>query len=179
MFGLVTNRLDIVNEVILRESHEAIKFTIGLAGIMAFWMGIMNIAKESGLMRYLGRVLSPIIRILFPEIPKGHPAISSITMNIIANMFGAGNSATAFGIKAMEDMNTLNRYKDRATNAMCMFLIINMSSVQLLPLTVLKIRAQEGASNPTDIIGTSLIATSISTIVAIIITKIVQIKERI
>ncbi|WP_066503982.1 nucleoside recognition domain-containing protein [Abyssisolibacter fermentans] len=172
--ALATGNINCINEVILNDTQEAVKFAISLTGIMAMWLGVMNIAKKSGLIDSLCKLLKPITKFLFPDIPNNHPAISLIIMNMITNMFGAGNSATALGIKAMEEMNKLNPYKKRATNAMCMFLVINMSSIQLVPLTVLKIRADAGATNPTEIISTALIATTASTLIGIISVKIME-----
>lgn len=174
LVALFSGNLDIINTVLIEDAEEAVMFAIGLIGIMAVWLGLMNIAEKSGLIKSLSKIATPMTRFLFPEIPKDHPAMSAIIMNMITNMFGAGNSATAIGIKAMEEMNTLNRDKDKATNAMCMFLVINMSSIQLVPLTVIKIRADAGSTNPTEIIGTTLIATAISTLVAVIYVKIMQ-----
>lgn len=172
--AIFTGNIDGINNAVIEDTQEAVMFAIGLTGIMAIWLGLMKIAQRSGLIKSFSRLLSPITRFLFPDIPKDHPALSAIVMNIVTNMFGAGNSATALGIKAMEEMNKLNVDKKKATNAMCMFLVINMSSVQLVPLTVLKIRADAGSLNPTEIIGTSLIATTVSTIVGIISAKILQ-----
>lgn len=172
--AIFTGNIDGINNAVIEDTQEAVMFAIGLTGIMAIWLGLMNIAQKSGLIKSFSRLLNPITRFLFPDIPKDHPALSAIVMNIVTNMFGAGNSATALGIKAMEEMNKLNRGEKKATNAMCMFLVINMSSVQLVPLTVLKIRADAGSLNPTEIIGTSLIATTISTIVGIVSAKILQ-----
>ena len=172
--ALFTGKIDIINTVVINDTTEAVKFSIGLTGIMALWLGLMNIAKKSGLIDGFGKLLRPITKLLFPDIPKNHPAISMIIMNMVTNMFGAGNSATALGIKAMEEMNSLNNNKKRATNSMCMFLVINMSSIQLVPITVLKIRADAGSINPTEIIGTSLIATTVSTIVGIISVKLLE-----
>lgn len=172
--SLFTGKIDVINTSVIEDTQNAVVFAIGLTGIMAVWLGLMKIAEKSGLIKSFGKLLRPLTNILFPDIPKDHPALSAIVMNMVTNMFGAGNSATALGIKAMEEMNTLNRDKTRATNAMCMFLVINMSSVQLVPLTVLKIRADAGSLNPTEIIGTSLIATTISTLVGIISVKILQ-----
>lgn len=175
--GVFTGNLHAINSAIVEDASEAVMFAISLMGIMCLWLGLMNIAERSGLIRSFSKVLAPITSFLFPDIPKGHPAFSSIVMNMVANMFGAGNSATAIGLKAMEEMNSINKNKARATNAMCMFLVINMSSIQIVPLTVLKIRADAGSINATEIIGTSLVATTISTIVGIISVKILEIKE--
>ena len=172
--AVFTGNIDSINLAVIEDTQEAVKFAIGLTGIMAIWLGLMNIAEKSGLIKSFSILLRPITRFLFPDIPKDHPAMSAIVMNMVTNMFGAGNSATAIGLKAMEEMDSLNTNKKRATNAMCMFLIINMSSIQLVPLTILKVRADAGSLNPTEIIGTSLIATTISTIVGITSAKILQ-----
>ena len=172
--AVFTQNTQIINTVVIHNTQEAVTFAIGLTGIMAVWLGLMNVAKKSGLIKSISKLMSPIIRLLFPEIPKNHPAISAIVMNMVANMFGAGNSATALGLKAMEEMQSLNHKKNTSTNAMCMFLVINMSSIQLIPLSVLKIRADAGSLNPTEIIATSLIATMISTIVGIVACKLLE-----
>lgn len=170
----LTSNLEIINEAIITDAQEGVTFAISLIGIMSMWMGLIKIAEKSGLLKSISRLITPITSFLFPSIPKDHPAMSSIVMNMVTNMFGAGNSATAIGIKAMEEMSSLNPNKKIATNDMCMFLIINMSSIQLIPLTVLKIRADAGSLNSTEIIGTTLIATTVSTIVGIIAAKILQ-----
>ncbi len=172
--AIITHRIEIINEVVIQNTQDAVAFAISLTGIMAVWLGLMKVAERSGLIKQIGRMMGPLIRLLFPEIPKNHPAISSIVMNMVANMFGAGNSATALGLKAMEELQSLNVQKDRATNAMCMFLVINMSSIQLIPLTVLKIRADAGSLNPTEIIGTSLVASTVSTLVGIVACKLFE-----
>ena len=172
--ALMKGQLDIVNQVVINHTQEAVVFAIGLIGIMSLWLGLMKIAERSGLIDSIGRLMGPMVRLLFPEVPPNHPAISAIVMNLAANMFGAGNSATALGLKAMEELQQLNTRKERATNAMCMFLVINMSSVQLVPLTVLKIRSDAGSANPAEIIGTTLIATTVSTIVGILACKILE-----
>ncbi len=175
--AVATGNIDVINIAVVEDASEAVMFAIGLTGIMAVWLGLMNIAEKSGLIKSFSKLLTPITSFLFPDIPKGHPAMSAIVMNLVTNMFGAGNSATAIGLKAMEEMNSLNRDKKRATNAMCMFLVINMSSVQLVPLTVIKIRADAGSLNPTEIIGTSLVATAISSIIGVLSAKILEKKE--
>jgi len=169
--------MDAINQVVITNTQEAVVFAIGLTGIMSVWLGLMKVAERSGLIHRMGKAASPIMRILFPEVPENHPAMTSIMMNMIANMFGAGNSATALGIKAMEQLQELNPDKERAMNAMCMFLVINMSSVQLIPLSVLKIRADAGSANPSEIIGTSLIATIASTVAGILACKIMERKS--
>lgn len=178
IYAVYTGNLGEINNIILSEAEEGVMFTISLIGIMAFWLGLMNIAEKSGLIKSIAKFFRPLIRLLFPEIPKGHPAERWILMNFIANMFGVGNAATAFGLKAMGELNSLNKDKKVATNSMAMFLIINMSSLQLVPLTVLKIRHDYGSSNPTDIIGPTIVATTLCTIIAIIIGKCFEVAKR-
>lgn len=172
--AVVTGKTDVINQVIIRDSQEAVIFALGLTGIMAFWLGLMNIAKKSGLINNLAFLMKPITKLLFPDVPVNHPAMSAIMMNMIANMFGAGNSSTALGLKAMEELQSLNKNKKRATNAMCMFLVINMSSIQIIPLTVLKVRSDTGSLMPTEIIATTIIATAVSTIVGVLVCKLLE-----
>ncbi|GAA0225278.1 nucleoside recognition domain-containing protein [Metaclostridioides mangenotii] len=176
--SIAFNNLGELNKVILSETSSGIDFAISLAGIMALWMGIMNIAKESGLIEKIGEKLSGIMKLLFPTVPKGHKAMSYIVMNIALNMLGAGNGATAFGLKAMDELQTLNSKKDTATNDMIMFLVINISSVQIVPFTIIKLRMDMGSRNPSEIIITTLFATLISTIVAILSCRFFQKRRR-
>ncbi len=177
IYSLFTGNLKEINHIVLREAQEGVNFTISLMGIMCFWLGMMKIAEKSGLMDKLAKILAPVVQFLFPEIPKGHPAEKWILMNFITNIFGIGNGATAFGLKAIKELNNLNMQKKKATNAMCMFLVINMSSLQLVPLTVLKIRQDYGSIDSTEIIAPSIIATFISTVVGIIAVKILGVKN--
>lgn len=172
--AIVTGRPEIINNVIIYETGEAVKFAIGLTGIMSFWLGLMNIAKKSGLINSFAKSMTPITRFLFPDIPSNHPAIGAIMMNMVANMFGAGNSATALGLKAMEELQKLNTNKKTVTNAMAMFLVINMSSIQIIPMTILKLRADAGSVNPSEIIITSILATIVSTVVGVSACKIME-----
>ena len=178
IYGTLTGNLDKVNNIILKEAGEGTTFALGLMGIMSFWLGMMNIAEKSGLIESISKGFRPMIRVLFPTIPKGHPAERWILMNFIANMFGVGNGATAFGLKAMKELDTLNLHKKKASNAMAMFLIINMSALQLVPLTIIKIRYDYGSENPSGIIGITILATFLSTVVAIIIGKIFEGEEK-
>ncbi len=172
--SIAFNNLGELNKVILSETSSGIDFAISLAGIMALWMGIMNIAKESGLIEKIGEKLSGIMKLSFPQAPRGHKAMSYMVMNIALNMLGAGNGATAFGLKAMDELQTLNHKKDTATNDMIMFLVINISSVQIVPFTIIKLRMDMGSQNPSEIIITTLFATLISTVVAIVSCKFFQ-----
>ncbi len=172
--AIITGKPEIINEVIIHDTGDAIVFAIGLTGIMSFWLGLMNIAKKSGLINSLAKLMTPITKSLFPDIPSNHPAIGAMMMNMVANMFGAGNSATALGLKAMEELQKLNPDKKTVTNAMAMFLVINMSSIQLIPLTILKLRADAGSINPSEIIITSILATIVSTVVGVIACKTME-----
>lgn len=163
--GTVTGNIDAVTEAAISMAKTAVDIAIGLIGIMALWLGTMKIAEESGLIRIIARALRPITIRLFPDVPEDHPAIGSIVLNMAANILGLGNAATPLGLKAMEELQELNPNKDTATNAMCTFLAINTSSVQLiLPATVVALMG--AASN--EIFITTILATGLSTIAAII-----------
>ncbi len=152
----------------------AVTLAIGLVGIMALWLGIMKIAEESGLVKALGRALKPVMVWLFPEIPVEHPAMGAIIMAIAASMFGLGNAATPLGLKAMAEMQKLNKYKKVATDAMCTYMAMSTSSVTIIPATIIGIRAAANSSNPSEIIGPVVLATGVSTSVALIASKLLQ-----
>ena len=140
--------------------------------VIAIWLGIMNIATSSGLLKKLSKLLSPVLRILFPEIPKNHESLNYISSNIIANMFGLGNAATPFGLKAMKSLQELNKKKDTATRSMITFLVINTSGVTIIPTTIISLRMMYGSTNPTSIVLPCILATSLATISGIIIDRI-------
>jgi len=142
-----------------------------LAGVMALWLGLMKLAEKSGLVAILARALRPVLRWLFPDVPTNHPAMGSIVMNTAANMLGLSNAATPLGLRAMQDLEKLNPRPGTATNAMCTFLAINTSSVQLIPATAVAILAAAGSKNPTQIIGTAFFATCCSTAAGILAVK--------
>ena len=169
--GAITGNIDAVTEAAISMAKTAVEIAIGLIGIMALWLGTMKIAEESGLIRIIARALRPITIRLFPNVPEDHPAIGSIVLNMAANILGLGNAATPLGLKAMEELQELNPNKDTATNAMCTFLAINTSSVQLiLPATVVALMG--AASN--QIFITTIVATGLSTIAAIIAVKTLE-----
>ncbi len=150
------------------------EISIGLTGTLALWMGIMKIGERGGLVNALSRILSPLFKRLFPEIPEGHPVFGHIFMNLGANMLGLDNAATPLGLKAMEGMQELNKNKERATNAMIMFLVLNTSGLTLIPVSILVYRAQLGAAQPTDVFIPILLATTVATMAGIIITSLYQ-----
>ncbi|MFQ6606104.1 MAG: nucleoside recognition domain-containing protein [Fidelibacterota bacterium] len=169
--GSFTGRIDAVTESAISMAKTAVEIAIGLIGIMALWLGIMKIAEEAGLVQLIARGIRPITVRLFPDVPVDHPAIGSIVLNMAANILGLGNAATPLGLKAMEELQELNPQKDTATNAMCTFLAINTSSVQIiLPATVVALMGT--ASN--QIFITTLIATGLSTVAAVIAVKYLE-----
>lgn len=145
----------------------AFEISLGLTGVLTLWLGIMKIGERAGVIEFFGRLISPFFSRLFPGIPKGHPAMGAIFMNISANMLGLDNAATPMGLKAMQEMQSLNTRKDTATDAMIMFLVLNSSGLCLIPISIMMYRAQGGAANPTDVFIPILIATAIATLVGL------------
>lgn len=174
LVGALTGNIDAVTNAAIESGKGAVELAMGLIGVMALWLGIMKIAEDSGLIRGISRLLRPIMVLLFPDIPPEHPAMGAMIMNISANILGLGNAATPFGLKAMQELQTLNRQKDTATNSMVTFLAINTSSVTLIPASTIAILSAAGGRNPTEIIGPTMIATTISTVAAIIAAKSLQ-----
>ena len=146
----------------------AVEIALGLIGIMALWLGLFRIAEQSGLIAMVARAMTPLFSRLMPEVPAGHPALASVTMNLAANFLGLDNAATPMGLKAMEQLQTLNSDKETATNAQILFLVLNTSSVTLLPVTIFLYRAQQGAASPAEVFLPILFATSISTVVGLL-----------
>ena len=169
--GAFSGHIGEVTTASVEWAKKAVTLAIGLVGVMAFWLGMMRVARDAGILTSIARGLRPIMSRLFPDIPVDHPAMSAMIMNISANMLGLANAATPFGIKAMEELDKLNPQKGTATNAMCLFLAINTSNVSILPLGVMGIRAAVGSENVAAIVPTTILATVISTTVAIIAAK--------
>ena len=155
-------------------SKNAFEISLGLTGILALWLGIMKIGEQSGMIGALSRWLSPVFCRLFPDIPKGHPAMGSIFMNLSANMLGLDNAATPMGLKAMKELQELNPKKDTATNPMIMFLVINTSGLILIPVSIMVYRAQMGSALPTDIFIPTLLTTTVSTLVGVTVVSLSQ-----
>uniref|UniRef100_A0AB33J9L0 Nucleoside recognition domain-containing protein n=1 Tax=Prevotella sp. GTC17259 TaxID=3236795 RepID=A0AB33J9L0_9BACT len=173
VFGDTTVFPELMNST-FDSSKSAFEISIGLTGMLALWLGLMKIAERAGLINVLARVLSPVFTKLFPDIPKGHPAMGSIFMNIASNMLGLDNAATPLGLKAMQELQTLNQKKDTATNPMIMFLVLNTSGLTIIPVSILSYRAQQGAAQPTDVFLPILIATFVATLGGVIITSLYQ-----
>ena len=155
-------------------AKTAFEISLGLTGVLSLWLGIMKIGERGGVVDALARLLSPVFVRLFPDIPKGHPVTGTIFMNIAANMLGLDNAATPMGLKAMKEMQDLNEKKERASNPMIMFLVLNTSGLTIIPVSIMVYRAQLGAANPTDIFVPILLATFCSTLAGIVITSAYQ-----
>lgn len=169
--SVFTGDLTVWNQIMgasFTSAAQAFEISLGLAGILALWLGMMKIGERAGVIQMFGRMISPLFCRLFPGIPKNHPAMGSIFMNVSANMLGLDNAATPLGLKAMKEMQELNTKKDTATDAMLMFLILNASGLCFIPIGIMMYRAQAGAANPTDVFMPILLATFISTLVGII-----------
>jgi spore maturation protein A len=156
----------------------SVELCIGLIGVMALWLGMLNIAREAGLVDALAHLLRPLMRWLFPEVPDGHPAQGAMLMNIAANMLGLDNAATPFGLKAMRELQTLNPTKDTATNAMATFLAINTSNVTLVPISIIGLRVAADSTNAAEPLAGMLITTSITTVVAIVAVRTLSKRPR-
>ena len=171
VYALFNGTIEDVNKALFESASEAVTLSIGLISILVFWLGIMKIAQEAGILTILAKIFRPIIYRLFPEIPKDHPAIGYIVSNITANMFGLGNAATPMGIKAMEEMKKLSD-SPVASRSMITFLALNTSGLTLIPTTVIAIRMQYNSSAPTEIVGTTIIVSFIATVSAILLDRL-------
>lgn len=167
-------KLGQVTSAALKGAGTAVEIAIGLIGIMALWLGVMKVAHEAGITNIIAKIVRPITRWLFPKIPEDHPAIGAMIMNIAANMLGLSNAATPFGLKAMEELDTLNPNKGEATDDMCTFLVINTSAITMIPATAIAIRASVGSANPQMIIIPSILAATCATIVGVTTVKLIQ-----
>lgn len=172
--GVLTGNGQGISNVIISSIDSTVTFIIGLVGLMCFWCGVMKVAEKSGFTEKLAKIMKPLLRLIFKEAAKDEKALGAIVMNITANMMGLGNAATPFGIKAMEEMDRLNNEKGKASNDMALFLVLNAACIQLVPSTVISIRAAAGSANPGVIIFPAIISTSIAAIVGVICCKIMQ-----
>lgn len=172
--GAYTGRLQDVVNALTEGAELSVKVAFSLIGIMAFWLGIMQIAQKSGIIDFIAKLLKPIAKVLFNDIPPDSSAIGDIAMNFTANAFGLANAATPFGIKAMEEMQKENKDKHSASDSMCLFLGMNTAGFQLVPTTVLAILVGIGYKNPTEIIAPTMLVTCIAFTFAIVFSKIMQ-----
>lgn len=193
VYGAIHGTIPEVTQAALDSSKEAVTLCVTMLGILSFWMGLMQIAGASGLIERLTRGIQPILRWLFPRIPKGHPALEQIAVNCIANVLGLGWAATPAGLKAMEELKNLEEErraaggmsghlpavpKGMASDEMCVFLILNISSLQLIPMNVVAYRSQYGSVDPTAIVGPAILATAVSTLAGIIFCKVMDGRRR-
>lgn len=170
----VTGASAAVTASLFDAAQTAAELALKLVGVMTLWLGLMRVAEKAGLIQSVGRLVEPIMCRLFPEIPRGHPALSAITLNLSANALGIGNAATPLGIKAMQELQKLNPSKDTATNAMCLFLALHATSFTPLPSTTMALRKAAGALDPADIVGPVAVATAITSVLSVILCKLMQ-----
>ena len=171
IYSLITNNLNLTNEM-LTSTHTGLELILSIMPVICLWLGIMNIAKKSGLLTKLSKLLHPVLKIIFPEIPKDSPCFSYIGSNIIMNMLGLGNAATPFGLKAINEMQTINQTKDTASRSMITFLVMNTASVTIIPTTIISLRLHYGSPNPESIISYIIITSFMSCIIGLIIDRI-------
>lgn len=168
VYGICTGRISDVSTQTISSAKEAVELCITMLGVMSLWMGLMEVARGVGIMERLTKRLRPVIRLLFPDLPKDHVVNEYIASNIIANILGLGWAATPVGLKAMKELAVLNKNSSTASCDMCTFLIINISSLQLIPVNIIAYRSQYNSQNPTEILGAALIVTVFSTIIGVI-----------
>lgn len=188
VYAAFTGRMPEITNAAVDSSKEAVTLCITMMGVMSLWVGLMEIATQAGIIDRVSKKMGPLIRFLFPKLPQKHPAVEHITTNLLANVLGLGWAATPAGLLAMEELSKLEedrrnsrapgpvREKGVASNEMCTFLIINISSLQLIPVNVIAYRSQYGSVNPASIVGAGIIATAISTAVAVLFCKIMDAK---
>ena len=183
IYGALTGNLNEVTNGAINASKEAVSLAVALLGVTAMWSGLMEIASGAGIIDWLTRKIRPILRFLFPRIPDGHPALEAISVNMIANFFGLGAAATPAGLRAMEELEGLEEERRKkgcgvprgtANREMCKFLIVNISSLQLIPVNVIAYRGQYGSVNPTAIVGPAIAATAVSTLAGVVFCKVMD-----
>lgn len=171
----INGNIDAVTTAALKGAQTAVDFALGLIAIMAFWLGIMKVAEEAGMIRLLSRLMKPLTAFLFPSVPRDHPAMGAIIMNISANVLGLGNAATPMGLIAMKELQKLNRSDPKtASDAMCTFLALNTSCITIIPATIIGIRIKAGSVNPTEIVGTTIFATAWAMLVAVVLDRVMR-----
>ncbi len=172
--GVLNGRVEMVTQAAIDSSKSAVELCIGLLGIICLWTGLMGIAEKSGMVRRIASLVKPVMVFLFPGIPKNSPAIGAIVMNLVANFLGLGNAATPLGIKAMGELQKINPHKETASNSMIMFLVLNTAAIQLVPATIIALRAALGSKNPGEIIVPIWIASMCATIAGVFAVKLIS-----
>ncbi|WP_067933689.1 nucleoside recognition domain-containing protein [Alicyclobacillus kakegawensis] len=169
--AMFTGHMQQVTVSILGGAEHGVELSLALIGVIALWNGLMGIAEKAGLIDTLARVLRPVARWLYPSVPENHPAMGAILANMSANLLGIGNAATPLGLRAMRELQTLNADKETASDAMCTLLAVNTASITLIPTTVIAVRMQYGSTHPTSVVGTTIIATALGTVAAIVLDR--------
>lgn len=177
VYSFISGNVSVINESILTNGTEALELMISILPIIVLWSGIMKIAEEAGLLRKFARILEPVLSRLFPSVPKDNPALGFIASNIAANMMGLGSAATPFGLKAMSELQKINKKKDTASTAMITFLVLNTAGVTIVPTTVLAIRIAHGSINPSEIIAPGVIATFCSSLGGLLLDYLIRRKK--
>lgn len=172
--GFFTGRINEVTKAIIDSSNGAITLAMGLLGILCFWTGLMEILSRAGLIEKIGKLIKPITRFLFPKVSENHPSMAYIVMNMVANFLGLGNAATPLGLKAMQELHKLNNKKDSASDEMCMFLVVNTCSIQLIPATIIALRSAAGSKDPTGVIVGIWIVSLCSACIGIFMAKLLS-----
>lgn len=174
IYGACAGTLPAVTKAAFDSAGTAVTVVLGLVGVLALWLGLMKVAEEAGLIRVLAKILRPVSRVLFPGVPEGHPAITAMLLNLSANWLGLSNAATPLGLKAMEELQTLNDDKTTITDDMATFLAMNTASITLIPATMIGVRLALNSANPQEIVGTTIFASVCATLMAIVASKILQ-----
>lgn len=179
VFGIIVagakGNIEVVTKAALDGANNAVKISISLIAIITFWLGIMKLAEEAGLVRALAWLVRPLMAFLFPSVPKDHPAMGAMVMNLSANILGLGNASTPMGLIAMRELQKLNQGRDSASEAMCTFLALNTSCITLIPTTIIGIRVLYGSADPTDIVGPTIMATAFSMAVAVVVDRLLRV----
>jgi len=178
VFGIfvaaVNGNIEVVTKAALDGADNAVKISISLIAIITFWLGIMKLAEEAGLVKALAWIMRPVMNFVFPSVPKNHPAMGAMILNLSANILGLGNAATPMGLIAMRELQKLNRGHDTASDAMCTFLALNTSCITLIPTTIIGIRLLYGSADPTGIVGPTIMATALSMTVAVVTDRLLR-----
>jgi spore maturation protein A len=176
--AMFTGKMQNVTGAIVGGAERGVELSLALIGVITLWYGLMNIAERAGLIDILARVLRPVARWLYPSVPADHPAMGAILANMSANILGIGNAATPLGLRAMRELQKLNSDKETASDAMCTLLAVNTASITLIPTTVIAVRMQYGSADPTSIVGTTVVATTIGTFAAILLDRVFRALHR-
>nr|WP_227767794.1 nucleoside recognition domain-containing protein [Zhaonella formicivorans] len=170
----LNGKIEVITTAALNSAKAAVNIGFELIGLMALWLGLLKIAEEAGFVNFVARIFKPLTGFLFPSIPKDHPAMGAIVMNLSANILGLGNAATPLGLKAMQEMQKLNQNNEEASEAMCTFLGLNTSCITLIPATIIGIRASAGSADPTEIVGTTIFTTAVGMLAAIVADRLLR-----